>query len=276
MSATLASLRGVIGATGRMGQALVRVATERPAAAHHRRGGHRGQRAPRARRGRAGRRGLAWIVTVTDDLAAALGRVRLRHRLLQSPAHRGEPQPPAAPPASRCWSARPAIAAALETAIARAARDIALLIAANTSLGVTLLLELVRRAAAALPLNFDVEIIEAAPPHEEGCALGHRAGARGRPWPGRAVSVTAAVSVPRGGAAPRGRDRLCRWCAPGISSVSTPCSLPGQASRWCCRTARADRAIFARGALAAAALAGVAAAGALCHEGYSCGLKTGS
>jgi 4-hydroxy-tetrahydrodipicolinate reductase len=44
---------------------------------------------------------------------------------------------------------------------AAAGRQIALLVAPNTSIGVTLLLELARAAAAALPLDFDVEIIEA-------------------------------------------------------------------------------------------------------------------
>src|SRR5205814_10689119 len=46
-------------------------------------------------------------------------------------------------------------AAELEGAFAAAARDIPLLVAANTSLGVTLLLELVRIAARTLPTSLD-------------------------------------------------------------------------------------------------------------------------
>ena len=42
-----------------------------------------------------------------------------------------------------------------------AAKDIPLLVAPNTSIGVTLLIELVREAARALPVQFDIEIIEA-------------------------------------------------------------------------------------------------------------------
>ena len=42
-----------------------------------------------------------------------------------------------------------------------AAQDIPLLVAPNTSIGVTLLIELVREAARALPAQFDIEIIEA-------------------------------------------------------------------------------------------------------------------
>lgn len=48
----------------------------------------------------------------------------------------------------------------LETQLAEAARHIPLLVAPNTSLGVTLLLELVRTAAQALPVAFDIEILE--------------------------------------------------------------------------------------------------------------------
>ncbi len=47
-----------------------------------------------------------------------------------------------------------------EADLAQAAQHIALLVASNTSLGVTLLTELVRQAAASLPLEFDVEIFE--------------------------------------------------------------------------------------------------------------------
>ena len=45
--------------------------------------------------------------------------------------------------------------------LAAAAGEIPLLIAPNTSLGVAVLVELVRRAARALPAEFDIEIIEA-------------------------------------------------------------------------------------------------------------------
>src|ERR1700704_1825084 len=51
-------------------------------------------------------------------------------------------------------------AAELDGALAAAARHIPILVAANTSLGVTLLLELVRIAARALPPAFDIDIVE--------------------------------------------------------------------------------------------------------------------
>lgn len=49
----------------------------------------------------------------------------------------------------------------VEAAAAAAAERIPVLIAANTSLGVTLLAELVRAAARALPPEFDIEILDA-------------------------------------------------------------------------------------------------------------------
>jgi 4-hydroxy-tetrahydrodipicolinate reductase len=73
-------------------------------------------------------------------------------------------------------------------AFAEAARDIPLLVAPNTSVAVTLLIELVRTAAKALPLDFDVEILEAHhrlkvdAPSGTALALGRAANeARGRP-----------------------------------------------------------------------------------------------
>jgi 4-hydroxy-tetrahydrodipicolinate reductase len=51
--------------------------------------------------------------------------------------------------------------AEFEARVAGASRDIAVLIAPNTSIGVALAQELVRIAASVLPLDFDIEIIEA-------------------------------------------------------------------------------------------------------------------
>ena len=75
----------------------------------------------------------------------------------------------------------------LDTAIATASRSIALLLAPNTSLGVTLLLELVRRAAQALPPSYDIEIIEA-----------HHRAKRDAPS-GTAVALAEAAAQARGG-----------------------------------------------------------------------------
>lgn len=51
--------------------------------------------------------------------------------------------------------------AEFEARVAAAARDIAVLVAPNTSIGVAVAQELVRIAASALPASFDIEIVEA-------------------------------------------------------------------------------------------------------------------
>lgn len=129
----------------------------------------------------------------------------------------------------------------------RAAQRIALLVAPNTSLGVTLLLELVQRAAASLPAGFDVSIVEAHhrakkdAPSGTALALGRAVDAgRGR---------EAAADAPVGYAVVRGGDLVGEH---EVRFVGTgeELSLGHRAT---------DRAIFARGALRAAAwLAGQA------------------
>jgi len=183
MSATLRVL--LIGATGRMGQVLVRMAKERPSvritgAVTHGGSVHLGRDVGElAGVGRMG-------VTVTADVAAALSECDCAIDFSQSPA--------TASNLAACVAAgKPlligttGLPAELKPEIERAARHIALLIAANTSLGVTLLLELVRQAAQTLPLSFDVEILEAHhrlkkdAPSGTALALGHAvAQARGQ------------------------------------------------------------------------------------------------
>lgn len=123
----------------------------------------------------------------------------------------------------------------------RAAQRIALLVAPNTSLGVTLLLELVQRAAASLPAGFDVAIVEAHhrakkdAPSGTALALGRAVDAgRGR---------EAAADAPVGYAVVRGGDLVGEH---EVRFVGTgeELSLGHRAT---------DRAIFARGALRAAA-----------------------
>ena len=56
--------------------------------------------------------------------------------------------------------------AEFDARVAGAARDIAVLVAPNTSIGVAVARELVRIAAEALPADFDIEIIEAHHKHK--------------------------------------------------------------------------------------------------------------
>jgi 4-hydroxy-tetrahydrodipicolinate reductase len=141
-----------------------------------------------------------------------------------------------------------------EPELAAAAADIALLIAPNTSLGVALLTELVRRAARALPAEFDIEIIEA-----------HHRTKRDAPS-GTALALARAAGEGRGGAAaealsgtapgrigPRPEGAIGFAVVRGGDIVGEHTVLfagPGEEVRLSHRAG--DRAIFARGALRAA------------------------
>jgi len=134
-----------------------------------------------------------------------------------------------------------------------AAPAIALLVAANTSLGVNLLIELVRQAAAALPVQFDIEIIESHhrskldAPSGTALALG-AAAAEGREVELKAVALTSRqpASTPRpagqiGFAVVRGGDVV------GEHQVQ----FLGVGERLQLAHSATDRAVFARGALVA-------------------------
>ena len=106
---------------------------------------------------------------------------------------------------------------AIEAAVAMAAARIPVLLASNTSLGVTLLTELVRRAAATLPAGFDIEIIEAHHRHKVDAPSGTAltlaqaaAAGRGQDLQGHGVYTRQGDCGPRA----EGRDRLrrrARW-----------------------------------------------------------------
>lgn len=140
-----------------------------------------------------------------------------------------------------------------DAAVAPLAKEIPILIAANTSLGVTLLTELVRAAARALPADFDIEIHEAHHRHKldapSGTALKlGRAAAEGRGKSLEQLRVDPHLTgLPRppgaiGFAVTRGGDIVgeheVRFAGMGESLT-----LSHHAS---------DRVIFARGALQAA------------------------
>jgi 4-hydroxy-tetrahydrodipicolinate reductase len=145
------------------------------------------------------------------------------------------------------------LAQTLDSHLSAAAKRIPLLVAANTSLGVTLLLELVRTAAAALPADFDIEIFEAHhrakrdAPSGTALALGAAAAAaRGFELQGSRVSHTDTSGARNAGqigfASLRAGDIVGEhqvWFA----AEGERLSLSHQAT---------DRAVFARGALKAA------------------------
>jgi 4-hydroxy-tetrahydrodipicolinate reductase len=243
----------IIGVSGRMGQALVRAAR-----------GMQGVRitgavasAGSASLGRdAGV--LAGVdplgVEVTSDLPAALAQADVAIDFSQPHATRAN--------VAACRVARKpllvgttGLAAQLtEPELDAAAREIPLLVAPNTSFGVALLTELVRRAAHALPAEFDIEIIEAHhrmkrdAPSGTALALARAAGEGRNLSSAQALSGAAEARV-----GPRPQGEIGFAVVRGGDIVGEHTVLfagPGEELRLSHRAG--DRAIFARGALRAA------------------------
>ena len=239
----------IIGAAGRMGRAVIRAAVEIPNELHvcgavvSTTSTSLGQDAGE----------LAGIgrldVRVTDDLAAALARAEIVIDFSQPHATRSN--------LAVCRAARKPLLigttgfpAELTSLFDAAAADIPLLVAPNTSIGVTLLLELTRMAAKALPADFDIEIVKAHhrmkkdAPSGTALALG-KAAAEGRATPS-ADALTNRSGERRQGdigyAVIRGGDIV------GDHSVL----FAGTGEQITLGHRATDRAIFARGAARAA------------------------
>ena len=150
-------------------------------------------------------------------------------------------------------------------ALTAAAASIAVLIAPNTSVGVGVMTQLVRQAALSLGAGFDVEIAEAHhrmkrdAPSGTALALGRAvAAARGEAFDAVAVFDRHGVAVPGspapGGEAPRGTGSIGFSVVRGGDIVGEHMVVFAGAGERVEITHRAtDRAIFARGALRAAA-----------------------
>ena len=120
--------------------------------------------------------------------------------------------------------------------VQRAAARIPVLVSANTSLAVTLLQELVRQAAAALPAEFDIQIVET-----------HHPDKRDAPS-GTALSLGAAAGVGRAGhGRPVGYASLRGGDVVGEHEVH----FLGLGERLRLAHSATDRSVFARGALRA-------------------------
>jgi 4-hydroxy-tetrahydrodipicolinate reductase len=147
-------------------------------------------------------------------------------------------------------------AAALDTAVEQAARRIAVLVAPNTSLAVNVLLELVRRAAQALPEAYDIEIVETHHRHKldapSGTALAlGAAAAEGR----GGASLAERASFGRQGhtgARPRGQIGFATLRGGDVVGEHQVWLL-GQGESLGLVHRASDRGVFARGAIQAAA-----------------------
>jgi 4-hydroxy-tetrahydrodipicolinate reductase len=236
-----------------MGQALVRAAGELPqvritgavaAAGSASLGGDAGEL--------AGTQPLG--VKVTSDLAAALAAADVAIDFSRPHATRAN--------IAACRAARTplligttGIAAEItEAELDAAAREIPLLIAPNTSLGVALLVELVRQAARALSPDFDIEILEAHhrmkrdAPSGTALALARAAGE------GRGLASSEALSgAASGRVGPRRPGEIGFAVVRGGDIVGEHTVLfAGPAEELRLSHRAGDRAIFARGALRAA------------------------
>jgi 4-hydroxy-tetrahydrodipicolinate reductase len=266
----------IIGVTGRMGLALVRAAAEIPdkltitGAVASTTSKSLGQDAG----------DLAGIkpvdARVTDDLAAALARADVVVDFSQPHATRSN--------VTVCRAARKPLLVGttgfpndLTSLFDAAATEIPLLIAPNTSIGVTLLTELTRIAAQALPADFDIEIIEAHhrmkkdAPSGTALALG-RAAAQGRGLPESAVVEAAG----KGRAGERHRGDLGFAVIRGGDIVGDHTVLfAGTGEQVTLGHRATDRAVFARGALRAALWLGGQGPGRYFMRDFI-GLKTGA
>ena len=253
----------VIGASGRMGRALVRAASGIPdvsvvaavaSATSSALGKDAGELA-----------GVGAIgVPVTHDLPAALSQADVAIDF--SSAHATQSN------LAACRAARKALlvgttgfSSELTAAFEAAAKDIPLLVAPNTSIGVTLLIELVREAARALPAQFDIEIMEAHhrmkrdAPSGTALALG-KAAAEGRAQPfmacrpARGGGTDSATDMSRSDRPVRREGEIGFAVLRGGDIVGEHSVLfAGMGESLTLSHRATDRAIFARGALQAAA-----------------------
>ena len=148
----------IIGATGRMGQALVRAARESSGIRIVAAVAPEGSRSSRPRC-RPDRRSNDARASVTSDLRAALAASDVAIDFSQpeaTAAHLGACRAAGKP----LLIGTTGYPESLQAAFVKAARDIPLLVAPNTSIAMSLLIELVRACARALPSDFDIEIVD--------------------------------------------------------------------------------------------------------------------
>lgn len=242
----------IIGATGRMGQSLVRAAGERVDIAIS--GAVASSSSKSIGRDIGEMSGVGKLgVSVTSDLSAALASADVAIDF-------SHPSVTSANLAACLVAGKPLVIGTTGISMSahedfeRAARHIPLLVAANTSLGVTLLIELVKEGARALSFDFDVEIVEA-----------HHRMKRDAPS-GTALALGQAVAEARGqllhqvGVRGRDGDSLRRRGEIGFSSLrggdivgEHEVIFAGAGEQLTLGHRATDRAIFARGALDAAA-----------------------
>jgi len=242
----------LVGATGRMGQAIIRVACDASdilisGAVAQEGSAHLGRDAGEL----AGVRCLD--VAVTSDLAAALVQADVVIDFSNPRATEAN--------LAACRKARKPLllgttghGPALSHLLERAAREIALLVSPNTSLGATVLVEIARAAAAALPASFDAEIIESHHRTKKDAPSGTALALGAAVAQGRGAQLTDMAVWDRRGGATRRTGEIGFAVVRGGDLVGEHTVLFAGDGEELTLTHRAtDRTIFARGALRAAA-----------------------
>jgi len=263
----------IIGAGGRMGEALVRAAPAFPQLIITGAIASEGSLALGRDAGQVAGLGNANLL-ITSDLAAALAEADVALDFSSSAAARGNLQ--------ACRAARKPLllgttgfGAELDADLEATSSEVALLVAPNTSLGAALLAELTRQAARALPAGFDIDVLELHhrlkrdAPSGTALALARTAAeARGLPVPGSDAS-------PGRPSGPRPEDQI------GVASLRAG-DIVGEHTVLFCGageelvlTHRArERGVFARGALSAALWLSSRPAGRYAMNDFICS-KTG-
>jgi 4-hydroxy-tetrahydrodipicolinate reductase len=143
--------------------------------------------------------------------------------------------------------------AEFEARVAGAARDIAVLVAPNTSLGVAVAQELVRIAAHALPRDFDIEIVEAHHKHKLDAPSGTALALADSAARARGLDSNADTLTGRAGQSKRreGEIGIASLRAGDIVGAHTVL-FAGTGERLTIGHEATDRAVFASGAVRAA------------------------
>ncbi len=247
----MAARVGIVGASGRMGAELIKAVRANPgallaAAVDRPDSPALGQDAAAI----AG--GPASGVIVTADLRAALPAVDVIIDFSRAEAVAGTAEACAAA-GKALMIGTTGLSAETQQRIDAAASRIPVLVSANTSLALNVLLDIVRRAAQALPETYDIEIFEAHHRHKvdapsgTALALGEAAAAGRGEHLSRPVDLTGA----RPGA--RGKGGIGFSVVRGGDVVGEhDVRFLGAGEQLRLTHVATDRAIFARGALAAA------------------------
>lgn len=143
--------------------------------------------------------------------------------------------------------------AGLDSHAARAASRVPVMIASNTSLGVTLLTALVREAARLLPEDFDIEIVEAHHRFKKDAPSGTALTLGKAAAEGRGLDFDKVAVMGRAGVAPRQNGDISFAVVRGGDIVGEhDVIFAGTAEKITLSHQATDRAVFARGALQAA------------------------